>query len=421
MKVRELTSVERQAFQVVRLIACEAMPYYSAGLFSLQPVAAPGLNTFAVDKYWRLYLDPERLIGDDKWSPLVAGGVLLHEIGHLLRSHADRADTLRQPVNHEAWNFAGDAEINDDLVSAGVVLPDGVVTPEAIGCTPGGIAEDYYAALTDDETNAANGGAGCGDATADGEASCGSGSGAGPVPGELGADDLVYGRAGIDAPTGDLVRRKIAEAVRDAAASGIGTLPGGLRRWAEGVLAPPVVPWNKVLRSAVRRSLAEAAGRTDYSYRRPSRRRVPGVVLPAMRGPKVSVAIVVDTSGSMSGADLAAALSETAGVLRSAGVAGERVQVLTCDAASGQAQKVRRVADVVLTGGGGTDMRVGITAAEALRPRPEIVVVFSDGDTPWPRVPGKSKLVCVIIGSPENATRTPRFAVTVTVPTGVGS
>ncbi|EUA17509.1 hypothetical protein I552_0710 [Mycobacterium xenopi 3993] len=159
------------------------------------------------------------------------------------------------------------------------------------------------------------------------------------------------GRAGIDGATGDLIRRKIAEAVRDAAASGIGTLPGGLRRWADGVLAPPVVPWNRVLRSAVRCALAEAAGRTDYSYRRPSRRRVPGVVLPAMRGPKVSVAIVVDTSGSMSGADLTAALSETSGVLRSAGVAGERVQVLTCDAASGQAQKVRRVADVVLTGG----------------------------------------------------------------------
>ncbi|EUA09605.1 hypothetical protein I553_3689 [Mycobacterium xenopi 4042] len=129
----------------------------------------------------------------------------------------------------------------------------------------------------------------------------------------------------------------------------------------------------------------------------------------------------MDTSGSMSGADLTAALSETSGVLRSAGVAGERVQVLTCDAASGQAQKVRRVADVVLTGGGGTDMRVGIAAAEALRPRPEIVVVFTDGDTPWPSVPGKSKLVCVIVGSPENAARTPRFAVTVTVPSGVGS
>ncbi|WP_458251852.1 DUF2201 family putative metallopeptidase, partial [Mycobacterium avium] len=126
---------------------------------------------------------------------------------------ADRAETLRQPVNHDAWNFAGDAEINDDLVSAGVVLPDGVITPDAIGCTPGGIAEDYYAALVD-ENSAPNGGVGGGDAAADGEVGCGSGSGAGPVPGELGADDLVDGRAGIDGATGDLIRRKIAEAVR---------------------------------------------------------------------------------------------------------------------------------------------------------------------------------------------------------------
>ena len=33
-------------------------------------------------------------------------------------------------------------EINDDLLAAGVPLPTGVVTPGALGCPDGGLAED---------------------------------------------------------------------------------------------------------------------------------------------------------------------------------------------------------------------------------------------------------------------------------------
>ena len=39
--------------------------------------------------------------------------------------------------------------------------------------------------------------------------------------------------------------------------------------------------------------------------------------------------------------------------------------MLACDAAVGATTRVRRVDDVQLVGGGGTDMRVGIAAAEA--------------------------------------------------------
>ena len=153
----------------------------------------------------------------------------------------------------------------------------------------------------------------------------------------------------------------------------------------------------------------------DYTYSRPSRRTVPGIVKPSMRGPSLRVSIVVDTSGSMSQADLDAAMGEVNGVLHAGGVAREHIRLLSCDAAATTAQRVRSATTVRLTGGGGTDMRIGITAAEATRPEPHIIVVLTDGDTPWPESPTRARLVCAVI-SHRPPTGTPEWATTVHVP-----
>ncbi|MBU8840168.1 vWA domain-containing protein [Mycolicibacterium goodii] len=429
-KVRVLSEAERRAYHTANLVAFDTMPYFADALFSVIPVAAPGLKTFAVDQFWRLYMDPELLVGDQGWSVREVSSVLLHEVGHLLRVHAERATALPQPLSYLAWNYAADAEINDDLLAAGVVFPGEPVTPQALGCEPGGLAEDYYSALVDDDEQSggahggqSGGGGGAGmppEADGDDGVGCGSGSGCEAVPGEMVAEDTTGGRAGVDTVSADLIREQVAEAVRAAEGSGRGTVPAGLRRWADKVLAPPVVPWRRVLRVLVRRAVAEASGRSDYSLARPSRRSR-DVLFPGLRGPKIRVAIVVDTSGSMSSADLSAALAEVKGVVRTAGVAREHVMVLTVDAAAAEPQRVTRVEDIALIGGGGTDMRIGIAAAEAMRPGPDVVVVLSDGDTPWPDVAGPSKLVCVVIGNPAAESRTPEFAVTVGVPSGVGA
>lgn len=417
-EVRELNDAEWQAFRVRRLVAVEMMPYFAAGLFSMIPVAAPGLGTFAVDKNWRLYMDPQMLLGEGGWSVQDGAGVLLHELGHLVREHAIRADALDQPVDRHRWNLACDAEINDDLLIAEVALPEGVVTPEALGFEPGLMAENYYRPQSSDAASASggagSGGSGSGDD--DDDPGCGSGSGSAPIPGELPAGSSTGGRSGVDEATADVLRRQIAVAVREYGSRGRGTMPAGLARWADRVLAPPVTPWQRVLSAAVRSSLAEAAGRTEYSYRRPSRRQVPGVVLPAMRGPKLTVTIVVDTSGSMGTGELTAALSEISGIVKVAGVARERLTVMACDAQTAEPQRIQRVEDIELIGGGGTDMRIGIAAAEELRPAPQVVIVLTDGLTPWPDVPTRAKLVCVVIGNEQAAHATPRFATTVTVP-----
>lgn len=416
--VRELSVSEYRAFRLARLVSAEQMPYFMRALFAAQPVAAPGLGTFAVDARWRLYLDPALLVGEQAWPVPVAGAVLLHEVGHLLRAHAPRAKDLPQPVEHVRWNYAADAEINDDLLAAGVGLPDGVITPHMLGCSDGGIAEDYYAAICDP------GGMPPIPEPDDGDPGCGSGAGCPSVPGELGSGAAAAGVVdGLDEAEADLVRRHVAQAVREAGTGkGRGSAPAGLARWAAGVLAPPTVPWDRLLRAVIRRAVADAAGRTNYSYARPPRRVVPGMVTPVLRGPSVTVSIVIDTSGSMSAGDLDAAMSELAGVLRTSGVARERVRLLSCDAASSSAQPVRSVADVELVGGGGTDMRVGIDAANDARPVPHVVIVLTDGDTPWPERPSRAHLVCAVIGGGDRQLEaTPAWASTVHVPVGAGS
>ena len=66
-------------------------------------------------------------------------------------------------------------------------------------------------------------------------------------------------------------------------------------------------------------------------------------------------------------------------------------------------------------------MRVGIAAANAARPAPHVVVVLTDGDTPWPERPTRSHLVCAIIGGVQGRGGTPAWASTVHVPVGSGT
>ena len=143
-EVRALSADEWRRLRLARMAAVEAMPYFARALFALSPVAAPGLGTFAVSRDWRLYVDPEMLGTAQGWSIPACGAVLCHEVGHVLREHGPRGDAVDAPVDRMMWNVAADAEINDDLIAAGVGLPEGAVTPGGIGCEDGRAAETYY-------------------------------------------------------------------------------------------------------------------------------------------------------------------------------------------------------------------------------------------------------------------------------------
>jgi predicted metal-dependent peptidase/intein/homing endonuclease len=222
---------------------------------------------------------------------------------------------------------------------------------------------------------------------------------------------------GISAAEAELIRRQVAqEILRLARASrDRGEIPGHWRRWAEEKLKPRV-DWRRELTSAVRKALASTQGAADYTYRRPSRRQVAygEVVMPSLYAPIPEVAVVVDTSGSMSERQIAQALAEVAGVLRTLGNR-TAVRVLAVDAAVQTCRMVFRPEQIELAGGGGTDMGVGLEAAvrpQAGRPRPDVVVVVTDGHTPWPeRPPEGARVIVALVGDGES----PAWARTVKV------
>lgn len=398
MAVRALTADEWRRLRLARMAAVEAMPYFARALFALSPVAAPGLKTLAVDRHWRLYVDFGMVGTDEGWTIQQVSSVLLHEVGHVLRDHAARADAVDSSVDHMLWNVAADAEINDDLIAAGVGLPDGAVTPTGIGCEDGHAAEVYYRHLVPPGTPP-NDPPDPGDGDGDGYG-CGSGAGDVAVPGELPASADVGSGEGLSVAAADLVKVAVARAVQDewnssSGGAGRGTMPAGIARWAARQLAPAVVPWPKLLRAAVRRAVEDQQGQVHHSWQRPNRRAPKGLLLPRMRAPKITVDLIIDTSGSMGADDLAAALSETRAVLRRTGAT---VRVLCCDASATVARVVRSIDDVELTGGGGTDLRVGIDAALAARPASNCVVALTDGGTPWPERRLPVPLIVALIG-----------------------
>ncbi|MFF3553963.1 VWA-like domain-containing protein [Streptomyces tsukubensis] len=391
--------LDRAKLLAARYRAAEARPYLASALYALTVVPSEQVSTMAVDRHWRCYVAPAFV---DATPVEELAGVWIHEAAHLLRDHHGRADRLpaADQRDHRRVNIAQDCEINDDLLTDGLRLPPGRMEPRLFELPAGRLFEEYLRNLP---------------ASLPHPPDCGSGAHGVPAPWDLG-EHTGTGTAGLGPAEAEALRRTTAQAVR-AHTRTRGTVPAGWRRWAEEVLEP-TVDWRKALTGAVREAAAWAGGAVDYTYRRPSRR-TPAlggrVVLPSLRRPLPRVAVVVDTSGSMGDDDLAAALAEVSGVLREVGVGGNRVTVLACDADVHAVARVTAVDQVELAGGGGTDMTVGIRRALAAQDPPNIVVVLTDGYTPWPPEPVSARLIAALIG--QDAPEPPPWAETVRIPT----
>ena len=351
-----------------RLHAVNKRPYLATALFALNLVPSQRVPTMAVDRHWRCYVSPSFV---DRMTVGDLAGVLVHEVSHLLRDHHGRSDRVarRKDLTGDGdrvrMNIAADLEINDDVYGHGLTLPKGAITPGRLRLEPGQLMEEYLAQFR------------LGWLTGEWAwLDCGSGADGLSREWDLGAD----GAHGLSDQERDAVRFRVAQGLTGHP----GDVPQGWKRWADEAFHPPQ-PWRDLLGAAVRAAAGSGTGE-DYSYGRPARRSaaLPGVVLPSLRRRPPRVCVVIDTSGSVSDAELGGALLEVAAISRAVGGRRDLVSVLSCDAAAGVAYPLCRAEDIPLIGGGGTDLREGFARALRSRPRPDVVVALTDGQTPWP-------------------------------------
>jgi predicted metal-dependent peptidase len=378
------------------------LPYLASALYSLITVPTERVGSVACDARWRLYVNPSWVA--DAEVPDV-GRAVVHQTWHLLADHAGRAGSMQvRRATAQAWRTATDLTI-------GQVVPwtdDGLPDPAQLRVPSDRSAEEYYAQISglpvssgslagNDETdNDPTGSTPSPMAAADAaDHSCGSACDGIARPYDVPGDS---GTPGVDGQVAEAIRQQIAIAFA-AHCRARGSVPGRWDRWVAGIL-DPVVPWQQVLHAAVRRGLGWAHGQSDTTYSRISRRQasLPGVVLPALRRPVPAVAIVLDTSGSVDDGLLAQALGEVDGVLRSLAVPDGSVTTFAVDAAVQAAARVRDARSAPLAGGGGTDMGTGIAAARDSRPAPHIIIVLTDGYTPWPDAPPDRPVVIGVLG-----------------------
>jgi len=382
-----------------RVIALRKAPYFATALFSLQPKRVPdeqlmsgGQATMAVTNRGVLLWTEGSV---NRQTPETLASDLIHEVNHWIRDHAGRAKKHEIPPDqHAEWNYACDAEINDDLAPLKLDMSaGGWIMPSHYNMPDGLTAEAYYASRQQAQ-NKPKPGVGAG--------ACGSCAGHATDGEPPDQGDASPGHS-------DAVRIKVqqitAQAVQQAAERGpAGSVPAGLARWAGSLLAPPQVPWRAKLARVVRGVVTATGARaTDSSYARPHRRQaglgfgggVPVLTRPVYRVPNVLVAI--DTSGSMGDEELRTAASELSGVLS----AVRGVTFMACDCAVHEQKKVTTMSEALalFTGGGGTSFYPIFSAVAEMKSKPNVVIVLTDGggSAPASAPPGVT-VIWVLVG-----------------------
>jgi predicted metal-dependent peptidase len=310
--------------------------------------------------------------------------VIIHELLHILLKHGLR----RGGRDPEEWNKCCDYAINIMLKKLGFsIWAYALIEPKYDGMS----AEQIYALREQERGKSKEG--------KQGQSQPGQGQGQGqPQPGNQGglSGDLrpvpaatSEQAAAIDHEISKVVARATAIAKQH------GVMPGKLEAIVSAGYEDPV-PWEQVLIDYM-----TACVNQDENWNRRNRR-YSNVILPSHRSNGMDeLTIVADSSGSMFSTSIferiAVAVNHIVTVIKPM-----TVRVIWADDKDCQNIDVfENGAEVVLhpRGGGGTDMRKPL-AYVAEQYQPEVVLLLTDGYTPWPDLPTAYPL---IIGCTTNA------------------
>jgi predicted metal-dependent peptidase len=341
-----------------------------------------------------IYYNPDYIAALDLEQTKFA---LAHEALHCALQHFHR----RGHRDKHRWDVACDHAINPLLAADGLKPPpDALLVPGFEGMT----AEEIYPLIQDNTREQPHD-----DHAYDSEPPQNRGGERAGQPGGGTPDEDQRGAGDEDsanrpAPLSSSEREALALQWRQRLAGAAqqalqaGKLRGSLARLVDHLLQPQL-PWRMLLARYM-----TSVARDDYSFQRPSRREGTAI-LPSLRSAQVNLAVVLDTSGSISDSEMQEFVSEVNAIK---GQVGARIVLHACDE--------RLAPDGPWTyepweemhlpgtfhGGGGTRFTPAFDWIAACDRKPDLLIYFTDAQGEFPEqepaypvlwlVKGKSKV-----------------------------
>ena len=319
-----------------------------------------GISTAAVDGV-HLFYAPQFI---DSLSKVDLAYVIAHEVMHVANLHHTR-------IGHREirrWNIAADFLVNQQLIDAGMKMPadSGIVSSRYLNSKyKGWSVERIYEDVPDQPPQ-------------DGQQN--------NDPGGMGG--VVRPRNPDGSALSDEARRILERTAASdvAAATKMAKEAGKFPASFEEEFPDPAeskVDWRQILPRFLQQNIGVPH---DTTWAKPNRRFVHlGVYLPSMdHKNECELAIFIDTSGSMSSPEFAAALGETNSILEL--IRPSKIHLVQCDADI-QEYKILECGEPVRTtikGRGGTDFRPPFALLEEKKIEPHCCLYFTDLCGPFP-------------------------------------
>lgn len=178
-----------------------------------------------------------------------------------------------------------------------------------------------------------------------------------------------------------------------------GDVPAEVDRLVNHILYPKI-KWSDILRRFIEHTCV-----VDYQWIPPNSKYIgDDIILPSVCREKITVIIAVDTSGSISNAELNDFINEVTGILS---VKTVEAYLLSCDAKVNHVQyfpmgTLVSFQDIKVKGGGGTDFNPVFRWVEENGVRPNVLIYLTDGYGLYPPEPPCYPVVWVVSGRYDN-------------------
>jgi predicted metal-dependent peptidase len=286
-------------------------------------------------------------------------GVLAHEVGHVILLHPFR----RQKRELKKFNIACDYAVNPLLLST-FKLPAGHLDNSTYHNME---AEAIYNALPPEPKPKKGQGQPQGEGQQQGQQPC-------PDPGGTGG---VMDYPGNSTQTKQAeLEQKMYNVQAAQIAKRQGNLPAGLDRLIEE-LTEPKLDWKEILARFV-----DSNSRNDYTWKLPNRKFITsGFFLPRLQSPELGhVVCLIDASGSVSGDELKALVSEVQGMLE---LYTAQLSIIFFDTSTSDILEITDDTELkglkILRMGGGTDYRPPFEKVIKEGLDPIAIIVLTDG------------------------------------------